>query len=89
MTWLWNSPNASDARAATWVNDDTGYPLGETSAGVSVMITNAIYGTKNSDIVGCVYSSAALGNGDCIIVSTDWNSPTLSKVGAATSGNGY
>lgn len=76
----WDSPTAVDAGAATWGNGD-GSTVGVVSA------ANSLVGSTAQDRVS-EYSVAPLADGDYVVNSPGWDSPTAINAGAATWGNG-
>ena len=75
----WSNSGASEAGAATWADGSTGL------RGV-VSAANSLVGITANDIVGG--SITALGNGNYVVASPDWNNGATSSVGAVTWGNG-
>jgi hypothetical protein len=71
----WDSPSLVDAGAATWVDGTVG--ITGTIDG-----TNSLVGDKAGDQVG--YSARALINGNYVLISPYWDSPSLQNVGAVT-----
>ena len=76
----WDNGSIVNAGAATWGNGATG-TSGELSA------ANSLVGTTPADFVGQTVS-VALANGNYVVVSKWWDSPTAIDVGAITWGNG-
>lgn len=76
----WDNGAIVNAGAVTWGNGDTG-TAGELSA------ANSLVGTTAADLVGQTVS-VALANGNYVVWSKWWDSPTKVDVGAITWGNG-
>jgi hypothetical protein len=76
----WDSGTVSDVGAVTWGNGSTGI------TGV-VSSTNSLVGSTAFDMVGRT-GLTALTNGNYVVRSSNWDSGTVSNVGAATWGNG-
>jgi hypothetical protein len=76
----WDNGSIVDAGAVTWGNGATG-----TSGMVSS--ANSLVGIRNYDNVGFP-DVVPLANGNYVVASMNWNSPTTNQVGAATWGNG-
>lgn len=80
----WDNGTIADAGAATWGNGNGG-TIGTINAG------NSLIGTSDGDNVGTHLGSSgitALTNGNYVVTSPYWNNGTITKVGAATWGNG-
>ena len=76
----WDSGTITDAGAVTWGNGTTG------TSGV-VSSSNSLVGSTANDFVGS-YGITALTNGNYVVASGDWDSGTITDVGAVTWGNG-
>jgi hypothetical protein len=76
---FWDSPTNTSAGAATWGNGTTGITG-------PVTTSNSLYGPSPSDVVS-FGGVTALSNGNYVVASPSWDSPT-NDVGAATWGNG-
>ncbi|MFN5314370.1 MAG: beta strand repeat-containing protein [Planctomyces sp.] len=76
----WDSGTITDAGAVTWGNGTTG------TSGV-VSSSNSLVGSTAYDDVGG-YSIRVLTNGNYVVASGDWDSGTITDVGAVTWGNG-
>ena len=76
----WDNGSIVNAGAVTWGNGATG-TSGELSA------ANSLVGTTAADLVGQTVS-VALANGNYVVWSKWWDSPTKVDVGAITWGNG-
>ena len=76
----WDSGTITDVGAATWGNGTTGI------SGV-VSSTNSLVGSTANDNVGGS-GVAALTNGNYVVPSGNWDSETITNVGAVTWGNG-
>ena len=78
---LWSNGAATAAGAATWGDDSK--PLVDT-----VSVVNSLVGSSSNDNIGTAIT--ALGNGNYLTVSANWNNPATgaSKAGAVTWANG-
>ncbi|MFN9294506.1 MAG: beta strand repeat-containing protein [Planctomyces sp.] len=76
----WDSGTITDVGAVTWGNGTTG------TSGV-VSSSNSLVGSTAYDDVGG-YSIRVLTNGNYVVASGDWDSGTITDVGAVTWGNG-
>ncbi len=76
---FWANGLASGAGAATW-GDGTSGTIGTVSP------SNSLVGTTISSFVG--YDVTALTNGNYVVISTTWSSPTIFAAGAVTWANG-
>ena len=81
-SYFWDNGAAEDAGAATWGNGSNGSTVGPVSA------ANSLVGSTQFDQVGYSYKVTALTNGNYVVASSDWSSPTATGVGAVTWGNG-
>ncbi|MFO0178972.1 MAG: beta strand repeat-containing protein [Planctomyces sp.] len=78
----WDSGTITDVGAVTWGNGTTG------TSGV-VSSSNSLVGASAYDYVGGESESVtALTNGNYVVASGDWDSGTITDVGAVTWGNG-
>jgi Repeat of unknown function (DUF5650) len=77
---FFSSPWLRQLGAVTWGNGSTG------TVGV-VGYANSLTGRQNRDEVGS-NGVRALANGNYVVVSDNWNSPSATRVGAITWGNG-
>ena len=76
----WDSGTIVDVGAVTWGNGTSGI------SGV-VSSSNSLVGSSASDTVGGI-GVTALSNGNYVVASADWDSGTITNVGAVTWGNG-
>ncbi|MFN9296044.1 MAG: hypothetical protein ACK6EB_48870, partial [Planctomyces sp.] len=76
----WDSGTVTDVGAVTWGNGTTGI------SGV-VSSSNSLVGSTASDQVGSA-GVTALTNGNYVVASSNWDSGTITNVGAVTWGNG-
>ncbi|MCE5265651.1 MAG: YDG domain-containing protein, partial [Deltaproteobacteria bacterium] len=80
LSRYWNNGALNDAGAATWGNGATG------SAGLISADNSLVGGSAGSDVAGA--GGVALTNGNYVVLSPYWDSPTVVNAGAATWGNG-
>jgi hypothetical protein len=76
----WDSGTITNVGAVTWGNGTSGI------AGV-VSSSNSLVGSTASDAVGGT-GVTALGNGNYVVASADWDTGTITDVGAVTWGDG-
>jgi len=76
----WDSTAATDVGAATWINGATG------TTGI-ISAANSLVGTTANDYVGS-NTLQPLTNGNYVVDSPFWDSPTAADAGAATWGDG-
>jgi hypothetical protein len=76
----WDSGAITDVGAVTWGNGTSGI------SGV-VSSSNSLVGSRISDNVGST-GVTALSNGNYVVVSSNWDSGTITNAGAVTWGNG-
>ena len=77
----WDSGTITDVGAVTWGNGTSGI------SGV-VSSSNSLVGSTASDQVGGAGGVTALTNGNYVVRSGNWDSGTITDVGAVTWGNG-
>jgi hypothetical protein len=77
----WDSGTLTDVGAVTWGNGTSGI------SGV-VSSSNSLVGSSASDNVGGGVGVTALTNGNYVVRSSNWDSGTITNVGAVTWGNG-
>ena len=75
----WDAGAVVNAGAATWGS-------GVTGGGGVVSAANSLVGSSMDDAVGA--RVVAVGNGDYVVASPDWNKGVIARVGAVTRGNG-
>jgi hypothetical protein len=77
----WSVGEAKAAGAVTWIDG---------SAGMSGVVSadNSLVGTTANDQVGGYIGVVALGNGNYVVASPDWNNGRAKNAGAVTWGNG-
>jgi hypothetical protein len=80
VTTRWDFGTVPDVGAVTWGNGSTGI------TGV-VSSTNSLVGSTNSDLIGST-GFTELTNGNYVVASSNWDSGTVSNVGAVTWGDG-
>jgi hypothetical protein len=80
-THNWSNGAITAVGAATWGNGSTGIAGHVSSA-------NSLIGTTANDYVGYVGHVFALTNGNYVVSTPSWSSPTVAVAGATTWGNG-
>ncbi len=73
---FWTNAGTANAGAATWRN-------GAAPSSGTVSTANSLVGTRANDSVGN-FGVTPLANGNYVVKSGYWNSPTVSRVGAVT-----
>lgn len=83
----WDNGAVVDAGAVTWVDGVTGFTGPVSPAIALVSPTNSLVGSSINDSVGS-NGVVELDNGNYVVVSSSWSSPTADLVGAVTWGDG-
>ena len=80
-----NADGIPQAGAATWVDGNTGHPRGESSRAAVVTSANSLTGATASDRIGF---TAALSNGNYLVLSPAFDAAGQADVGAITLARG-